>query len=343
MRHRSATMSIERLKIDYNSKILIIDDSYQREYVWNDAEVKSELIRSMINLFPIGTFIFWDKRTENNPRDIDEIIDGQQRLKTIFNFMEGKFTIRKDITKKIIHDNKKSLIIESENGDTKSRNLIDNKIERISFNSLPEFLKRKVSIYNASIIYVSNTNKLEVKEYFSVVQNQEKLKAGELIHSLPNNIVKKYFDNDTLKKMSEVLNFNNDRKDILKQLNMLVGLNIEKLRMGAVDKEILKQAKQYDESSINDKMNNIFQNILYDFSEQNTKLQKIYNRKFPVFGLKLLLLSYLFKCNEFVNMNIYKKRDFIQKITEMCGKFNSNDLSKKEVISKEIYEDIQQI
>lgn len=60
-----------------------INEEYQRSRMWSD-EKKQLLLDSMINGFPIGTFIL-KKKTDNSY----EVLDGQQRIDAIFCFING--------------------------------------------------------------------------------------------------------------------------------------------------------------------------------------------------------------------------------------------------------------
>ncbi|MGQ7890651.1 DUF262 domain-containing protein [Paenibacillus sp. WC2504] len=62
---------------------------YQRGEVWN-IETKSHLIESILMNFPIPPLYFAERE-----RGKWEVIDGQQRLRAIIDFIEGKFGLRK--------------------------------------------------------------------------------------------------------------------------------------------------------------------------------------------------------------------------------------------------------
>lgn len=77
---------------------------FQREFVW-DIKKSSKLMDSIIKGYPIGTFIFWKtderlrsvrnlgniKLPEPNPGDfIDYVLDGQQRLTSLFATLKGE-------------------------------------------------------------------------------------------------------------------------------------------------------------------------------------------------------------------------------------------------------------
>jgi uncharacterized protein with ParB-like and HNH nuclease domain len=60
--------------------------SFQRQFIWTQNQA-SKLIESFLMGLPVpGIFLYTDKKTENF-----RVIDGQQRLKSIFYFFEGYF------------------------------------------------------------------------------------------------------------------------------------------------------------------------------------------------------------------------------------------------------------
>lgn len=65
---------------------LLIVPSYQRQFVWSEEQQQS-LIQSILDGVPIGSF-FISKRKDDSCYDI---VDGQQRLKSIFYFIENDY------------------------------------------------------------------------------------------------------------------------------------------------------------------------------------------------------------------------------------------------------------
>lgn len=72
----------------FGDGLLKLDPDFQRDYVWNKNRKKSLLIESLILKIPIPAFYFYE-----NSDGTFLIIDGQQRLHTIFDFIEGKFSL----------------------------------------------------------------------------------------------------------------------------------------------------------------------------------------------------------------------------------------------------------
>lgn len=97
---------------------------FQRGYVWKKAQVK-KLFDSLINRYPIGSFILWettkkiDSRSlngEQNPKKKFLILDGQQRMVSLYYLCRQKKFIESNIKEKFHQncDNKEKDIIEFE-------------------------------------------------------------------------------------------------------------------------------------------------------------------------------------------------------------------------------------
>ena len=71
----------------YDGK-LNIRPKYQREFVYKD-EKRDEVIRTVRNNFPLNT-IYW---SENNTDGTFEVLDGQQRIISICDYVAGKFSV----------------------------------------------------------------------------------------------------------------------------------------------------------------------------------------------------------------------------------------------------------
>ncbi len=67
---------------------------WQREEVWSDQK-KEKLIDSILNGWKLPKFYFL--RTSSDPDEF-EVVDGQQRLATIYAFLSGELTLNQDIS-----------------------------------------------------------------------------------------------------------------------------------------------------------------------------------------------------------------------------------------------------
>jgi len=91
-------MKIDLILSDVESRDLVLPE-FQREYVWNRRQA-SRLIDSLFKEYPVGSLLFW--KTENPPElknisklpdrlgSIDVLLDGQQRLTTLYLFIKGQ-------------------------------------------------------------------------------------------------------------------------------------------------------------------------------------------------------------------------------------------------------------
>jgi 5-methylcytosine-specific restriction endonuclease McrA len=84
--------SIQNLVDLHKNEKLLINKEYQRSEVWKDPK-KQLLLDSILNDYDIGSIILRHKE------DRWEILDGQQRLKAIFDFVDGKLPLSEDTPK----------------------------------------------------------------------------------------------------------------------------------------------------------------------------------------------------------------------------------------------------
>lgn len=71
---------------------LVLSPNFQRRKVWS-PQGKSFLIDSIIKGYPLPQLFIREKILTKERRTIREVVDGQQRLRTILEYIEGKFTI----------------------------------------------------------------------------------------------------------------------------------------------------------------------------------------------------------------------------------------------------------
>lgn len=101
---KDATYSVARLVEDIQRGTIALPD-IQRPFVWHASKVRS-LFDSMYRGFPVGFLLFWETGTDPGARQIGSgdaaprllIVDGQQRLTSLFAVMTGASVLREDYT-----------------------------------------------------------------------------------------------------------------------------------------------------------------------------------------------------------------------------------------------------
>ncbi|MGN0598190.1 MAG: DUF262 domain-containing protein [Ruminiclostridium sp.] len=147
--------SIRELYDSYKRKETILSPKFQRRPVW-EYKAKSYLIDTILSGFPIPR-IFIRERTSLDMSACREIIDGQQRLKTIFDFLNDGFKISKVHSKE--YGNK-------------------------CYSELPEEVRKDFLKYPISAILLIDLNDNEVFDIFARLNTYSvKLNNQELLNS----------------------------------------------------------------------------------------------------------------------------------------------------------------
>jgi len=89
-------LKIQQIFNDFNDGVLIVDTSYQRRSVWLDRD-KVRLIETVLMGLIIPEVYFWDAETDpDTGKTITHIVDGQQRIKAIVQFINNEFKLSKE-------------------------------------------------------------------------------------------------------------------------------------------------------------------------------------------------------------------------------------------------------
>lgn len=161
---------------------------FQRLYVWINKDIEN-LVNSIVHLFPIGQILIWE---ENNGETFN-IIDGQQRITSLYLIMSNPFKYLnddlflsinddlRDVEKHLFKDFYKKILKE-----IKKINIFENSNLFIELTKIEKFNK-----------LISNNNN-EVKDYFeeklekiiiSMIKNENK---WSISNKIKNNIFEKY-------------------------------------------------------------------------------------------------------------------------------------------------------
>jgi len=89
------TKTIQEISSTFTLGKLIVDPSYQRRKVWNEQD-KVRLIETILLELVMPEVFFWTaSRDPETGEAVTHIVDGQQRITTIVEFVNGEFALQK--------------------------------------------------------------------------------------------------------------------------------------------------------------------------------------------------------------------------------------------------------
>lgn len=140
------SIKINDIYSKFNNEEWIIDKTYQRRKVWGIKD-NIRLIETILLELVIPEIFIWDCDTDpTTGKTITHIVDGQQRINAIFEFIQGKFKLQ---SKYLISPD------------------IQNLYGDLTFSQLPDDIKKRIWIYEISVVNLSNTFSLdEIKNMF---------------------------------------------------------------------------------------------------------------------------------------------------------------------------------
>ncbi len=154
--HKPKTASINDFREWDDRGELVLSPEFQRREVWS-TKAKSYLIDTILNGFPIPAVYLRQKIDLNIKKTIREVVDGQQRIKAILEYLDNKFMVMK------VHNKKYG---------------------GLKFNELPKDIKERILDYDLLVdvlVGADDTDTLEVFErinsYTITLNPQEKLNA----------------------------------------------------------------------------------------------------------------------------------------------------------------------
>lgn len=131
---------------------------FQRPAVWGLAQ-KQLLVDSILRDYDVPK-LYWQK-TGSKP-DTYNVVDGQQRLRAIWEFFDGEFKLPK-------------------NADP----IDGTAVAAHGYDDLPDDLRLKIDVYPLDIIILDEMDDDEVREMFLRLQNGTTLKAQEKRNAFP--------------------------------------------------------------------------------------------------------------------------------------------------------------
>ena len=134
---------------------------YQRPAVWSSSQ-KQLLVDSILRGYDVPKF-YW-RQVSKKPVSYD-VVDGQQRIRAICEFCDGKYGLPKDADPIDGFD-----------------------VKGIKHDALPHELRIKWDTYNLDIVVMDGSDEDETREMFLRLQNGTSLKAQEKRNAMPGNM-----------------------------------------------------------------------------------------------------------------------------------------------------------
>jgi len=106
MDYLTKTISIKELNELIESQQIDLNPSYQRNFIWSKAD-QSDLIDTILKRYPVPSIFLYKK-----PSGLFEMVDGQQRSKTIYRFFKGLIHSSKKTGKKYLKDCDKNMLLD---------------------------------------------------------------------------------------------------------------------------------------------------------------------------------------------------------------------------------------
>ncbi len=310
-----------------------LQPEYQRGYIWS-SDFKDKLLYSIIKSYPIGNVSLRVRTEKNNKGAMQEVVDGQQRLTTIYKFIENEYIIQSEVSRQIIEYIVEYMGEDSDHNLMKLKRRLCNKGKiLLSFKQLPQAIKDNILAYNISITNITNASDEEITEYFRYLQNQERLRAGEIINSVPETTLDKYLKMfDDLDLLLDKLSFKNKRKQFDRVFYSILGLVDGQIGFGVTDKEVMKfvsDCKELNEETIEKTQYCV--SVLNSISEEDSIPIKYISCNTR--AMKFLLLLIILKLVDFQE-DCKEKLKALDAINEKLSAFSS---AKADSVKKEFH------
>jgi hypothetical protein len=156
---------------------------FQRPAVWTVSQ-KRLLIDTILRDYDIPK-MYWRKVNEKPERY--DVVDGQQRLRAIWSFVDGEFSL-----------------------DSNTEPLDGVAIAGCTYDELTDDLKIQFSQYTVDVVVLEDTDEDEVREMFLRLQNGTSLKTQEKRNAMPGQM-REFVKELTGHSVFERVNFSNSR------------------------------------------------------------------------------------------------------------------------------------
>ena len=153
-------MTVTYLYDRYQKGRLNVQPEYQRSKAWSD-KLKHELVDTVQQEWPMGLIMLdLDQKPDSDGKPVDhyDVVDGQQRLRCLFEYLDGVADWAKD-------DGKKGS-------------------KFVSYGSLSEGTQERFKAYRVSVAIMKDYEEGALLDVFSRLQNGRPLRIGEKVKAL---------------------------------------------------------------------------------------------------------------------------------------------------------------
>lgn len=113
--------------------------------------------------------------------------------------------------------------------------------KRLSFEDLPQSIQDSINSYNVPIYTMQVADPAQIRDYFKVLQNQEKLRAGEIINALPDSVFSPYYRRlDTVSFLNKIHYKDSNRNNLEKLYCTLLGMWFGKVQINSENKKTIE-------------------------------------------------------------------------------------------------------
>lgn len=299
------------------AKQLELNPKFQRRPVWTD-KAKSFLIDTILRGKPIPKIFIRQKINVTTKTSVREVVDGQQRLRTILSYIKDGFVV------------------------SKRQNSI---CGGILFSQLPEEMQAQVLAYEVSVDLLINLPDSEILDIFSrlnsyavVLNEQEKINANHFgpFKVLADRIGHKYYDYWTKQGVLT-------SKQIMRMLevNLVADLLIAMLEGIKSKKQVKKFYDQYestfehDTDALEQKFDQVVSAIdaIYPEGLSDTEFRRphLYYSLFTTVAHRLFTLSGLPPPPQIGYSSPEAARSALERVDEIFAISDHEDLSKNEI------------
>lgn len=261
---KTMSMDVEKLIKSIESGKFSKDIPWQRMDGLYDAYQRSLLIDTTMRDFKIPAV--WITKTPTENFDKNSIIDGIQRITTLYNYIKNKFSLHKDLKPVTV-------TVENDDGTTEEKSYT---IAGKKFKQLPDYLQSKILDYNLSFIEMFGYTDDEIEEQFFRLNNYAVFTKFQRIAEKINTLEKLPFWNRTAYSSKQ-------RKDgkitatVMQCLMLLTGYDYKNLEANEIERFAAYYSENYSDKDIEylEELINKLDEYMMDNDENNKFLKKI--------------------------------------------------------------------